>query len=280
MTHYRVPLRVSFIGGALDHPTHIGPYRGTSVCCSIDRFMSVSITEEGIGVYPPCDFIEKLLVGIAEGKRHNVNWKADIPLGSGLGGSAALMVAVAKHFLSDPFKQATAVGQVEIMRGSGWQDGAIAAHPGCHVFYYESEGYMLAKSLESPDRNYFMLLSSGTLHDSSVQWKDRKPMDVSTIYALNALNDAGVKALKAKNYEKLGALMNEAYIFKSENPNYTFGSADGFLREARNNGAYGGKILGSGGGGHFLLAIDPKQRGWLRYLAEEYGYTEVDFNFL
>ena len=54
---------------------------------------------------------------------------------------------------------------------------------------------------------------------------------------------------------------------------------DSFYREAM-IGAYGGKIMGSGGGGHFIFVIDAEDRKRLRKLARSYGYSEVDFRFI
>ena len=287
MSEYQVPLRVSFVGGALDTPDYIGYGTGISVCAAIDKYVHVEITTSRTNlppyIEPECDFIRDLLDSIpfhADIPRMQIRWSSDIPLGSGLGGSSALLVAVSKHFFHNPDYQAYMASAVELHRGHGWQDSAICAWGGCRVFTYRHDGFMLSETLKTPDSNHFMLLSTGKFHDTSVQRGSIKQMDSDTFNEIKECNRLGIKALRHGDYETVGQVCSSVHEFKCQNPLYITNDMQDFLNESKEAGSFGGKLLGSGGGGHFLLVTNPDRRKYIRELAKSYGFNEIGFNFV
>lgn len=285
MSVYRVPLRVSFTGIATDTPRRIGYHTGASICSTINKYVRVQITtnnHEPPFVEPKCDLIDNFLARMpfsADIPRMQIRWESDIPLGSGLGGSSALLVAVAMHFFHNPVYQAAMVGRVEIERGAGWQDGAICAFGGCRMFSFRHDGFELMESFKPPHYIDFMLISTNQTHDTAEQYKNIFNFTSSDIEDNMDRVKAFGRALRDNDLDTLGNLLNETYEIKSRLRNYATPEMDSFYREAM-IGAYGGKIMGSGGGGHFIFVIDAEDRKRLRKLARSYGYSEVDFRFI
>ena len=285
MSTYRVPLRVSFTGCATDVPDRIGYYTGAAVCASIDKYIEVRITtnnHEPSFIEPSCDLIENLLEKLpfqADIPRMQIRWASDIPLGSGLGGSSALLVAVAKHFFSNELYQASFASAVEMERGAGWQDAAICAYQGCRVFNFRHDGFMLVETLQMPDAECFMLVFSGLYHDTAKNYSQRIPHSCDYIEANADRVRRFRNALALQSYEKIGKIVEEVHYAKKQKSTYAIEGMDGFLEEMRVNGAYGGKLLGSGGGGHYLLVIDPSKREELNKIVELYNYQDIPFRF-
>ena len=284
---HKSPLRVSLTGGAVDIPDYIGYHTGSSIVASIDKYMTVEVTTGKTnlppGIYPPCDLIDSLIKKLPFGDLLSdiqIRWESDIPLGNGLGGSAALLVALAKHFFTSENYQAYMAGLIEIANGSGWQDAAICAWEGCRIFKYRYNRFFLAESLSLPCSDYFMLIDSGKAHDTEKQREDRSKVDTAFITNANQCVELCRKALLVGDYQLIGEVMLEIHQLKCKNPLYINDEMNQFLHECFKHGAYGGKLSGSGGGGHFFLVVDPLKKDRLRNIVAAYEYKEVHFNFV
>ena len=286
MAEYKAPLRVSFTGIASDVPSRIGYSMGSSICAAIDKYMYVSITtnnHEPAFVDPPCDLIEDLLLRVpfrADIPRMQIRWSGDVPLGSGLGGSAALLVAVAKHFFNRPDYQAFFASCVELDRGAGWQDSAIAAYGGCRIFNYRYDNFFLSESFSAFDTDCFMLVNSHVSHDTAKQYAVPESLSLDDILVGNERVLRFRSALKDRDYLAIGYLVNEVHVIKNCRLLYSFSKMDEFLSKVFLCGAYGGKLLGSGGGGHFLLVVDPEKRDSVRCVVDRFGFSELPFRFI
>ncbi len=88
----------------------------------------------------------------------------------------------------------------------------------------------------------------------------------------------GIEALRKKNYSLFGRLLDEAWSLKKN-----FSSAitnpiiDDLYSLVKSHGALGGKLLGAGGGGFFLVYIEPQYREPL--LKSLNQFSMVDFNY-
>ena len=183
-------------------PDYLGYHTGSSIVCAINKYMEVTIstgkTNLPPGIDPPCPLIEQFLSKLPFNEYLNdlqILWKGKQFLGGGLGASAALLVAVAKHFFNHEWNQAYAVSVVEIENGSGFQDSAIAAWGGCRVFKYRYDRFSISQSLSLPDPNHFMLVDTLKRHDSQKQRSDRKQMALSDITSINEITDSTCVAL-------------------------------------------------------------------------------------
>ena len=283
---YVVPLRISFTGCATDNPVKIGYHTGMSVCATIDKYVRVKIMGKTLSpsvIEPECDLIQPLLDALpfrADIPQMQIEWESDIALGNGLGGSSALLVAVAKHFFHHPHYQAEFVATVEQATNHGWQDSAACAYQGCRVFKFRHNGFLLSETLPLPDASQFMLVSTNQQHDTK---KLLSSLELHTTDYMNANAQrckSFILGLRRKSPEMMGMVLNEVHLVKSERPTYLIDGVNDFLDEAKMSGAYGGCMLGSGGGGHVLLAVDSDRVEELQLIISQYGYTHVPFNFV
>ena len=279
MNLYRAPLRIGFTGVATDIPDRIGDHVGFSVCSTIDKYAYVSIetrNTEPSSIDPPFDLFDPLLSKLENRPNTQIKWRCDVSLGTGLGASSSLLVALAKHFSRDP---AHLANRVEIERGAGYQDSAMAFYPGCHVLKFRHDGFSIEETLPLPNANHFMLIYSGIQHDTQKQYAVRDAYPTKHIEDNRKRVIMFKDALNNEDYPLVGKVLNQTYRVKCENPTYGIPNMQSFMCDVLHNGAYGGKICGSGGGGHYLLAIDPSKRERLTEISKEYNYEPVSFAF-
>ena len=278
MNTYTVPLRVSLTGGGLDIPDRIADRVGFSIAATINKYVYVSVGNSNVDppfVKPASDLIDALVAG-SEYNNLQISWRCDVSLGTGLGASSALLLGVAKHLSRDPIAE---VNKIELARGAGYQDAAICGNPGCRVLSYTQDGYSIKESLPLPDSEYFMLVYSNKIHDTSKQHSNRERYSEFYMERLNGIVTESKGALRNKEYNTLGEMINEVHYLKSCNPKYALPETEDYLSAAKKRGAYGGKLCGSGGGGYYLLVIDPAKREVLNEVSDKYGYESVPFTF-
>lgn len=191
---------------------------------------------------------------------------AQIPLGQGLGSSAALAVAVARALLlhdkrqPDPQVIARAAALSEAMmhgRPSG-VDVALALAGGVGVFRKASG----LRPFASPALRVLVGPSGSTR--STLAMVERvaeatrdEPAD-PRLRELGALTDTGTTALHARDLAGLGAAMNRAHEVLA-GLGVSTAQLDALCEAARARGAYGAKLTGAGGGGA-VIAIAPRER--------------------
>lgn len=286
MSEYKVPLRISFTGLATDIPARIGRYTGIAVCAAIDKYVRVRITtnnHEPPFIYPECDLIDLILAKMpfeADIPRMQIRWESDVKIGSGLGVSSALLVAVARHFYKGELYQASIANEVELLKNGGLQDPVICAYEGCRVLSFRYDGFLISETLSTPDSDYFMLVDSGRRKDTSRQYVNHEPFGSEYMRGNKANVELAKCAIRGGYYQMLGECIRYVHKVKSQRTNYAIPYMDEFLSDALKNGAYGGKLCGAGGGGHFLLVINPDQRQKLIEIADYYGFSDVPFRFI
>ena len=86
------------------------------------------------------------------------------------------------------------------------------------------------------------------------------------------------ESLHQKNLEDFGRTMHEHWLKKmARNPLVTYPEINNAYEKALAAGAFGGKIVGAGGGGFLLIVSD--QPGRVRQAMKESGFEEVEFRF-
>ncbi|MBI4143358.1 NTP transferase domain-containing protein [Candidatus Woesearchaeota archaeon] len=225
----------------------------------------------------------------------------DIPPGRGLGSSASFAVLMVK-LLSQ--LQGTNIGEKEIAEiaynaerkelgiKGGWQDQYAAATGGFNFMEFSADKtiiYPLRLKQEVIDElNSHLLLcyvgkahSSGELHQS--QEESFKKNEDEVALKLNELKKIAVEikdCLLTGKLQGIGELLHESWINKkSVDKNISNPNVDGLYEAGRQNGAYGGKLLGAGAGGYILFFYSPQKRNQLKKALEQHGGEILDFNF-
>ncbi len=88
------------------------------------------------------------------------------------------------------------------------------------------------------------------------------------------------KALTQNNIDKFGMLLDKSWkIKKMNNKQSTNTKIDKIYEIIKNNGASGGKILGAGGGGHFLVVAHPRYQSKIINELKKLKISNKPFNF-
>ncbi|MBI5480165.1 MAG: mevalonate kinase [Deltaproteobacteria bacterium] len=184
---------------------------------------------------------------------------AEIPVGAGLGSSAALAAAVARALCSDEARVADAVAASErIFHGNpSGIDAAMALGGGFGRF---TRGGGLERFAAAPVR--LCVANTGRRRDTgalvagvSARLRDRPAATAALLRAIGALVDQGVTALREGRLTSLGEVMDRNQAALAE-VGVSCSEIETACELARRAGALGAKLTGAGGGG-CVVALAP-----------------------
>ncbi len=212
---------------------------------------------------------------------------ADVPgTGTGLGSSSAFTVALLNALshlngksqsCSDmPKYLANTACKIEIERCGqliGKQDQFASAYGGVNQIKFNSDGSTEVESLLTDDSlenflNQCLALfylgfgrpGSDILNDQSSNLKN-KATEFQSMLELKNLVPEMRMALANKDHIHLGQLLTKGWHLKaSTSASISSPQIENAFSEALELGALGGKVVGAGGGGFFLLALEPEKR--------------------
>lgn len=293
----KTPLRMSFLGGGSDLPSFYRKHGGLVVSTSIDKYVFVAINrkfDDRIRVsYSVTEIVDKLeelkhpLVKTALGLRHiesgvEITSIADIPSGgTGLGSSSSFTVCLLqvlsayKGEFCSPEQLAAEASHIEIdLCGEpiGKQDQYAAAFGGLNLIEFHRDDSVSVtpvackpeylRKFESQVLCFYTgrtRSASGILQEQSTRSRDSQAA-IDSLNAMKALALDFVQSLYAGDMEGMGKILHEGWMLKrSLSTGITDTQIDRYYNAAIEEGAYGGKLLGAGGGG-FLMMHAPIDR--------------------
>lgn len=219
---------------------------------------------------------------------------ADFPVGSGLGGSAAVAAAVIgcfNEFRSDPWdrhqvsEMAFQAERLLLNIPGGWQDQYATVFGGFNYMEFtEDHNAILPLRLESKTvaelEEALLLCYTGRGHDSGAIHRDQRARQTAS--ESKAADSGGQKKELALEMKRkllrgdvygYGKLLHDSWLLKrQDSPMITDSELDRIYTCAMTNGALGGKILGAGGGGYFLFFVPPFQQYRVFDALAEHGY--------
>ena len=224
---------------------------------------------------------------------------SDFPLGSGLGGSATLSAVVLGCFnklRKDPWSQhevAEIAFQAERLRlgiAGGWQDQYASVFGGFNFIEFHADENIVTPIRVNPDvvaelEESLVLCNTGLDHHSGNIHEDQK--ETMSSAAVRAMVDANVKLsytirnyLLKNNLQKFGESLNASWQLKRNfSKMITNEHIDSLYNGALSNGAVGGKLLGAGGGGHFIFFVRPFEKFRLLKYLESRDLSVQQFRF-
>jgi D-glycero-alpha-D-manno-heptose-7-phosphate kinase len=218
---------------------------------------------------------------------------ADFPVGSGLGGSAAVAAAVIgcfNEFRSDPWtrhqiaEMAFQSERLMLNIAGGWQDQYATTFGGFNFMEFNAEENVIVPLRLEPRilrelEECCILCHTGKAHNSGIIHADQKiRMQASPEAARAAQRQKEItaemhRALLRGEVHHYGRLLHEAWQAKQQFSSLiSDGETDRIYAHAIANGAEGGKILGAGGGGYFLFFAPPFARYRLTEALKTIGY--------
>jgi D-glycero-alpha-D-manno-heptose-7-phosphate kinase len=313
----RTPFRVSFFGGGTDYPPYYMQNGGAVLSTAINRYCYITCRRfppffpnafriVWSHIEPVSTIAEILHPAVREGLRmtgyddgHGVeiHHQGDLPARSGMGSSSAfangLILAlkalkdeqVDKHEL---YKAAIDLEQNWIKENVGSQDQVATAVGGLNVIHFKPGGDIVVEPLRlAAERRQMlkerlMLFYSGASRMASTIAKsfvdtllDRKPQ----LERMRELVFEARDVLRSGSMDRFGEMLDETWQMKRQLGDMISNrQIDGIYSAARGAGAIGGKLLGAGGAGFFLVYADPKHHVAIREALGNLIYVPFDYD--
>ncbi len=288
----RTPFRVSFFGGGSDLSAFYRRSPGAVLSTSINRYMylsahpyfdmkSIHIKYSTAELAPTVADIRHPIVrrvleraGILGGIE--ITSTADVPAGTGLGSSSAFTVGLVNLIYAyqgkvvSPARLGREASQIEIEdlgAPIGKQDQYASAYGGLNfIRFFPDESVDVSPlvisraSREALQTSLLMFYTGEQRSASTVLTDQRKALLTETekfksMQAMVEMAHAAKILLEAGDIPAFGSLLHDAWAIKRTlTKGISSAGIDEMYDKAREAGAWGGKLLGAGGGGFLLLA--------------------------
>jgi D-glycero-alpha-D-manno-heptose-7-phosphate kinase len=297
----RAPARIDFVGGWTDVQPFCDKEAGLVVNAACTLYAHVTV-DKGTGGEPTDEFIRAACrrFGLTDVR---VTLASDAPVGSGLGGSGSVGVALVGALAAYAGAAMTRREIAEVAHDieiqdlhiiGGRQDQYAAAFGGFHALTFKGDSVEI-EALSLPRERVAELQArsvvvytgqsrvSGNIH-AQVQEAFRRH-NPDTLDALATIRRAAsdfCANLRDGSPDALGELLTENWqAQKRLHPSTTNERVDAFFRIAEGAGALGGKALGAGGGGClYFLAMDGRAGELKRALGAAGGVIlDAPFDF-
>lgn len=295
----RSPLRISFFGGGTDHPEFFLKEGGAVLATAIDKYSYVTANRFLSHMFDYAIRLSYSSVELAKTVRHiqhhifreclkHTGVEKDIALHSifdthafsGLGSSSSLTVSVlhALHCFNKKLitpeelaREAIYVERHMVRDSVGYQDQITAAYGGFNLIEFKTEhNFSVHRVLLPPKRiidfeKHLFLVYTGIIRKASevtAKQIKRIPKNKDALCSMKAMAYEGYDILtKGKPLRKFGELLHEAWQKKRTlDGGVSNKTIDDLYQKGLKAGAWGGKLLGAGGGGFLLFFADPKVR--------------------
>ncbi|MBI4057283.1 MAG: galactokinase [Elusimicrobia bacterium] len=312
----RAPLRIPLGGGGTDFPSFYTKHGGFLISMAINKYVHVILNRSPVDKMIRLRYAQSEVVTKLDEIQHTVFREtlrsaginnsveivslSDAAPGTGLGSSGSFTVALlyALHRFRkqtpDPYSLAEEAYEIESARAGlpvGKQDQYMAAFGGVSCIDFEPSGKITVSALKLDPRHLEELASYLLLFYTNIQRKsfsialqqdkDTERGSKTVIDSLQNTKRIGweiKKSLEQRQFERIGELMHEHWENKKKRSNeMSTSSIDEWYQIARNNGAIGGKLIGSGGGGFLLLCCPPEARNKVRGALAKEGLLEMDY---
>lgn len=315
----KAPMRIGFFGGGTDVSPYAEEHGGKVLNCTIDKYVRCMLWPnggDGITIRSlDLEEVSRNLTGRWEGRLHlpqavldampeargvEVTMFSDVPPGSGLGSSSALVVSMLKLICAayglpaDPHalaELAFRIERVDLGIPGGRQDQYAAAFGGMCVYHFSGGRVIVEPVLSDPTallelESCLLLGYIGdrrlmTHHLMEDQVRRLREGDTLRYHdETKAFVDEAVRLLRGLKIAEFGRLLHEAWeVKKAFSPYIAPPSVDDIYALAQRHGAWGGKITGAGGGGFMVFACPFDRRLEIERALEGAGVRVRPFSF-
>ncbi|MBU0535700.1 MAG: GHMP kinase, partial [Nanoarchaeota archaeon] len=312
----RTPFRMSFAGGGSDLRSYYKTGYGAVLSTAINKFAYITVNKrfsEKIRVgyshveeRDSVDEVEHNLVREALRKSGikksiDVSYVSDLlpaQEGSGLGSSSSITVGTlnalyaqtGKHTSAEQLAHEASEIEIDILGAPiGKQDQYAAAYGGLNFIKFNADEsvvitpIIMKQSVKKEMDKNLIAFHTGVNTRSEVclteqKEKTEKAINIEALDKMVALAEELKDALRNSDLTKFGEILHKNWLFKkSLASNISASNIDDWYEKARNAGAIGGKILGSGGGGFLLFYCEQDKQDKLRHALSD--LRELPFRF-
>lgn len=318
----RAPLRISFVGGGTDISEFYKQYPGRVLSSTIDKYVYTVLNHAPLLDTLIVKYSETEITNSLEELKHGrfrealrilevpVNGLeiasfADLPARTGLGSSSSFSVALLKALHAHKDKpidkqrlaELACVLEIEKLgEPIGKQDQYAAAFGGFNIFQFNSDGtvdiepvyidYKVRAQLE----DHVLLFFTGVTRDTKDVLTEQKASMSDKFETYKEMSDS-VSIFKEKlqdgDFHAMAQMLHEGWERKKSLAGVISNSTlDNLYETARTSGAWGGKVLGAGGGGCLFFIAPPESHPAILKSLEEKagtlglsGYKKIEFDF-
>ena len=309
----KTPFRISFFGGGTDFPEYYKKFGGEVISTSIDKFCYVQLNKlnniydynyrlvwsknemvQNINnIKNPC--IKAALEYKKVKKRIELHYSADLPKNSGLGTSSSFVVGLLncistlnaekisnKQLAIDSLN----VEQKILKEYCGSQDQIQAAYGGFNMILFKNNDTFKVNKIQinnkiknNLQKNLLLIYTNQQRYSGIIEKEKIKKINtnIELYHKIRELTPIAKSFLLKNNIKDFGKLLNEYWNLKTKlSSNVKNKTIDEICKIILNSGAYGTKILGSGGGGFIMAICHPKFHKIIR--KKLYKLSLINFN--
>ena len=309
----QTPYRISLGGGGTDLPFYSRERGGTLISATINQYLTVSVAKRPLDnkiltqttTVQFADRLDDLKDNfIREALRYfdisqavQIASFSTLPTNIGLGTSSTFMVGLVAGLSKLIGKRLSTmeIGSIahyierEILELSGGiQDQYIASLGGVQILKINTSGEVIAQNLMIKAQNLrelekkLLLIYTGIDRDSTNIIKSQKSDIKKTLEVYDQIKELGhqsVDLLKNADIDGLGRVMNEHWeIKKTLSGKMSNSIIDKLYIKLKECGSPGGKIIGAGGGGFFIMAVPGDVKAYLSKI-KGLGYRVLNWHF-
>lgn len=306
----RAPLRLGLAGGGTDLSPYSDEYGGAVLNCTIDRYafaflqprsdnrmvlkakdLSAEESFDDPSQIAQSEFalhrgVYQRIIRDFNGGQHiplTLITSVDAPMGSGLGSSSALVVALIcafRELLDLPLGQydiarlAFEIERRDLKLSGGKQDQYAAAFGGANFIEFLKDDRVIVNPLRVAEwigseleSSLIVAFSGQSRSSKEIVDRQRSALETNNSQALEAMHQLKQDAIDMKSLllkgdvEGMGALLNRSWISKKATASgVTNERIDELFEVATAKGAYAGKVSGAGGGGFIMFLVRPEDR--------------------
>jgi D-glycero-alpha-D-manno-heptose-7-phosphate kinase len=293
----KTPYRLSLFGGGTDYPVWFKNRKTTIISAAMAHYCYISVKElppffhenKYRIAYSKIEWVKEIeqiehpsikaclnYTGVKDGL--SIAHDGDLPARSGIGSSSSFTVGLIhalqayQNKLPTPYGLASSAIDVEqnfIGESVGVQDQIMAAYGGVRVIELHEDD-IIVRDLRTPEsyldglESHIMLGFSGIdrfsdIHARQQVEKIKEGKNNALLEGISNIADSALKAFENRaSYKEIGRLLREQWVLKRSLTNdITTDYIDNIYNKAINAGAYGGKLMGAGGGGFFMFVAAP-----------------------
>jgi D-glycero-alpha-D-manno-heptose-7-phosphate kinase len=292
----KTPFRVSFMGGGTDLPSFYREESGAVISTSIKKYMYITVNDRfdssfrlsysKTEIVKSVDEIQHPIFRVilknytSDARGLEVISMADIPAGTGLGSSSSFTVgllnAIKGHFghfqSADQLASEACKIEIEILKEPiGKQDQYAAAYGGLRLIQFYPDGSVKSEPVVfSPYKikelqHHMVLFYTGETRGASSILKKQSDQIQTKMGALREMKKLVFDFKKViednGSIDSLGRILHQGWeLKKSLSPEIPNGKINEYYERGLKAGAFGGKILGAGGGGFLMFFIHPDKK--------------------
>lgn len=294
------PVRISFAGGGTDLTNYFKFEDGVVLNTTINKFSHAILQrreDKQIKIYSydfdicleyaniseilydgQLDLIKSVIKLLNPEFGFELTIYSDVPVGSGLGGSAVVLSAIIGTFNNfrinkltphDIAELAFQAERIELNLSGGWQDQYATVFGGFNFMEFSNNEntinpLRISEEILNELEDSLVLCYSGISHNSNdIHNNQKENMSDKKEFAKitkDVAYEMKSKLLKG-HLDNFGELLHKAWVTKKNfSSKITTPYLDEIYNYAIEHGAIGGKLLGAGGGGYFLFYVPTFQK--------------------